>query len=63
MSVTIDISDEELGITFEIASDCPGGDMFTIRLGDTDLCVNWEQLRSIYRQVKPWFEDIETDNI
>lgn len=57
MSVTIDISDEDFDVSFEMAPYSPGGDMFTIRLGNTDLCVNWRQMKSIYSQTRPWFDD------
>jgi hypothetical protein len=55
--ITIDISDKDVDMVFEMAEDAPGGDLFTVRLGEVDLYVNFEQLQAIYSQVRPWFED------
>jgi hypothetical protein len=58
--ITIDISDKAVDMVLEMAEDAPGGDMFTVRLGEVDICINFEQLKAIYAQVRPWFEDDAT---
>ena len=55
--ITIDISDKEVDMVLEMAEDAPGGDFFTVRLGEVDICLNFAQLNAIYAQVCPWFED------
>lgn len=55
--ITIDISDKIVDMVLEMAEDAPGGDFFTVRLGEVDICLNFDQLQAIYAQVRPWFEE------
>lgn len=56
MIVTVDISDEEALPDLGLASDGPG-DRYLLVLVGVELTINYDQLESLYKQMRGWFEE------
>lgn len=58
MSIVIDIADDEVCPEIELAAEeWHGCNRYTLMMPGVELVVSHEQLESMWKQLRPWFEE------
>lgn len=58
MSIVIDIADDEVCLEIALAAEeWHGCNRYTLTLPGAELVVSHEQLESMWKQLRPWFEE------
>lgn len=57
MSVVIDIADDEVSLEIAMADEWHGSNRYTLTLPSVEIVVSHEQLESLWKQLRPWFEE------